>query len=135
MNTVIPHLKELLNSVDVSNIPYQKGNNIYIGRSCVRKVKYGYKTFYNKKFVAETFSKVAAITLAKLSNTHEDKLFQIKKLDNIIHKNFNDCLFYKNASKKSKDSLAQSVLDVRIDVSTAKIDNAVSELLDILHTN
>ena len=134
MNTVIPHLKQLLTSIDINLFPYQKGNSIYIGKSCVKKYPKSFKIFTNKKFVAETFTKLAALTIAKSkANTHLQN--KICELDSKIEKHYNDCIFYKNALEKTKDKFKEDVLSTRLDISTAKIDCAVEELVNIFKVN
>lgn len=134
MNTVIPHLKQLLTNIDIKLFPYQRGDNIYIGNSCVKKQKQSFKVFSNKKFVAETFTKLAALTLAK-HNFDEMTKIQVCKLDQNIEKHYNDCVFYKHSMKKTKDKWKEDLLETRLEISSAKIDDAVEELVNIFTKN
>ena len=134
MNTVIPHLQELLNSIDITKLPYEKGNVIYIGNSCVKKTAGGYKIFKRKKFVAETFSKIAAVILAK-EHVSLINFNKIKNLDMTIEKHFNDCVFYKNILNSSSNYTNKQVLENRLQISTEKIKFAFKELSNILFVN
>lgn len=134
MNTVIPHIKQLLSDIDISLLPYQKGNKIYIGKSCIQKTNNGYKTFNNKKFICGSFTKIAAIIIAKDVDILPHKLKQIKELDTIVEKHVTDCIFYKNAYTKSKDAFRKAVLESRYTSSSEKITMALDKLSNILYS-
>ena len=130
MNTAIPHINELLDSLDITMFPYVKGNCIYVGKSCVRKENnHLYKVFYSKKFVAKTFSKTAAITIARrYAQGRTAVLDNILDLDSIIEKNYNDCIFYSHVGKNTKNRVTQATMQDRLDIGKSKIDLAVEEL-------
>ena len=102
--------------------------------SCVKKQRQSFKVFSNKKFVAETFTKLAALTLAKHNFDEHTKIY-VCKLDKNIEKHYNDCVFYKHSIKKTKDKWKEDLLETRLDISSAKIDNAVEELVNIFTKN
>lgn len=135
MNTAIPHLQDILNTIDISLLPYQKGNKIYIGKACIKKHRNTYKIFRNKKFIGQSFTKLAALILAKNQNVELATLENVKQLDHQVEKNFHDCVFYKNVVKSSKDDKQKAVLECRYDVSVDKINIAVNKLSNILFSN
>lgn len=130
MNTAILHIKDLIESIDITMFPYVKGNCIYIGKSCVRKEhKHLYKVFYSKKFVARTFSKVAALTIARhYAQGRDSTLTHILSLDNIIEKHYNDCVFYSNVGKNTNSRVTMNTMQDRLEISKSKINYALEEL-------
>lgn len=110
--------------------PYQKGDNIYIGQSCVREIhKQHYKVFYKKKFVAETFTKTAAVVLARLYERQQRVYLEsVLELDGIIEKNYNDCTFYKNTGERTRNTITKAVLEDRLAIGVSKINRAAEQL-------
>ncbi len=130
MNTAIHHINELFESLDITMFPYVKGNCIYVGKACVRtEHKCLYKVFHNKKFIAKTFSKTAALTIARqYAKGLTESLDQILILDNVIEKNYNDCIFYSHVGKSTSNEITMSTMQDRLDIGKSKIDRAVEEL-------
>ena len=92
-------LEELVNSVDLSVIPYQKGNSIRIKHYVIRKAWHGYLIYDTKanKQVTSYYSKSAAVAHVH-SCVHDRKtnIADIEKLDNLLSKHHVDSLFHKN---------------------------------------
>lgn len=130
MNTVIPRLKQLLNDIDIKLFPYQKGNAIYIGNTCIRKSNRAYKIFQNKKYKTETFTKVAALSLAR-SDFSVKIMHDVKTLDDKIRKNYNDCVFYKNSMEQTKDNFKKQVLETRYEIGAENMNQAAEHLSNI----
>lgn len=106
--------------------PVKIKNTIYVGYFGVNKQANGlYKVFniVEKKTLHHTFSKAAAIALAKIYATNYSN-FYVKKvldLDEQYSKHCVDQLFYVNTLKNSKDIDKIEVAEVRLDITQAKI--------------
>ena len=59
---LLKQLEEIVNSVDLTVIPYQRGNSIRIKHFVIRKRKHGYRIYYRQanKQVTSYYSKAAA---------------------------------------------------------------------------
>ena len=133
----ISELKALIEQ-GLENIPfpYVKGNSVRIGNMVVRTSKNGNFVFDMKckKQVAHTFSKTAAIAIAK--NCAHGKKYIIEdvlRIDHEIEKNYNDAVFFQHSYKKSDDELRKEVLECRLDIATSKIDQGRSRLEDYIY--
>mgnify|MGYP001434338770 FL=1 len=133
----ISELKALIEQ-GLENIPfpYVKGNSVRIGNMVVRTSKNGNFVFDMKckKQVAHTFSKTAAIAIAK--NCAHGKKYIIEdvlRIDHEIEKNYNDAVFFQHSYKKSDDELRKEVLECRLDIATTKIDKGRSRLEDYIY--
>lgn len=133
----ISELKALIEQ-GLENIPfpYVKGNSVRIGNMVVRTSKNGNFVFDMKckKQVAHTFSKTAAIAIAK--NCAHGKSYIIEdvlRIDHDIEKNYNDAVFFQHSYKKSDDELRKEVLECRLDIATTKIDKGRSRLEDYIY--
>jgi|TARA_B100000925_G_scaffold59951_1_gene40141 hypothetical protein len=112
-------------------IPYQKGNSIRIKNMVIRGHKNGYRLFdiTNNKHVTTTFTKTAAVAIAKL--TAEDADFKMKdiiKLDDKVAKHYMDALYAKNTIKMGGSAERIDTAEVRFEIAT---DNAWVALADI----
>jgi len=133
----ISELKALIEQ-GLENIPfpYVKGNSVRIGNMVVRTSKNGNFVFDMKckKQVAHTFSKTAAIAIAK--NCAHGKKYIIEdvlRIDHEIEKNYNDAVFFQHSYKKSDDELRKEVLECRLEIATTKIDKNRSRLEDYIY--
>lgn len=108
-------------------IPIKDKNQIQIGKYSILKKKNGYtiKNLKDKSILARTYSKTAAIALAKNIDRKNNIKQQVLYLDNLIHKNYVDCLFYKNSLKsKQLNCDLKDCLKIRLDFSFQKIEEA-----------
>lgn len=91
--------------------------------------KQHYKVFYKKKFVAETFTKTAAVVLARLYERQQRVYLEsVLELDGIIEKNYNDCTFYKNTGERTRNTITKAVLEDRLAIGVSKINRAAEQL-------
>lgn len=135
-NKLSKELDSLLNSsIDMSSFPYVKGNSIRIGKYVVRTNRKGYYKVFScedNKLLTETFSKRAALALAKTLATRENHSVTCEKiiqLDKEIQKWYNDCVFYKNTIIKTKDDIKRDIISTRYDIAKQKT-NTVKDQLD-----
>lgn len=130
--TLASDLRELLSKpIDPSLFPYKVGSKINIGSYSIAKCKsggYTIKCYKTNQIIEETFSKAAAIAIAKSLNKNKHVTPRIKHLDDIIMKNKNDCMFYKHTLDKTKDETKWEVTATRYDISLARLAEAREKL-------
>ena len=89
--TLLKELQHLIeDKLDPSLFPYQKGNSIRIGKIVVRDSKKGFLIYdcQENKQVAITFSKTAALALAKSLSKGTNNMSTVMDLDKTIQKNY-----------------------------------------------
>jgi len=132
---ILSQLEELVNSVDLSVIPYQKGNSIRIKHYVIRKAWHGYLIYDTKenKQVTSYYSKSAAVAHVYCCvHNRTFKISEIAKLDNLLSKHHVDSLFYKNTIEKSKDELKRSVAESRLDIALTYTHDAKAKLMQYI---
>jgi hypothetical protein len=120
MTNLVKELESLLNNnISPSMFPVKKGNIIKVDKFDCMPTKYGYRVFDTKqqKNIAETFTKTAALALAKCCSANKNYNKKILELDKIIEKHYNDCVFYKNTLRKSTDTVKLEMTRTRFDIS------------------
>ena len=125
--TLLKDLQNLIEeNLDPSMFPYQKGNSIRIGKMVVRDSKNGFLIYDCKdnKQVAITFSKTAALALAKSISNGTDNIDKVLDLDKTIEKNFTDALFFTNTLKITKDDFKKDITLTRLELATARTAEA-----------
>jgi len=101
-------LQELLaRDIDPVYFPVKKGNKINIGSFSIAATSDGYsiKSYKTNRVVAITYSKSAAVAIAKNLSKNKDIIEKVLELDKIIEKNTIDCVFYKHIMKVTKNSI------------------------------
>lgn len=118
-NLQVEALKELINKIDPSDFPIKKGKTIYIGKTIVRPSRGKWAIFDIKSncMIAKTFCKHSAVALAK--NYAKNKIIsqEIIDIDTNLAKHYNDCLFYQNIMKKTKNPVTADVTEMRYEIS------------------
>jgi len=133
--TLLKELQHLIeDKLDPSMFPYQKGNSIRIGKIVVRDSKKGFLIYdcQENKQVAITFSKTAALALAKSLSKGTNNIKTVMDLDNTIRKNYMDALFFTNTIKTTKDDFKRDVVLTRLEIAKARTANAKSALDSII---
>ena len=128
---ILKELQEIIeDNLDPSMFPYQKGNSIRIGKFVIRDSRAGFLIYdiESNRQVAKTFCKTAAIALAKNLTKGKDNTKRVLDLDRIIEKHYNDCVFYKNTIKKTKDELRKEVITVRYEIAKSITSDAKKRL-------
>ena len=128
--TILKDLQELVDKIELSELPYQKGNTIRIGHMLVQKRKDDYTVYDTKqnKHVARLFCKTSAVALARCLSKGYNPSKKIQELDQIIQKNYIDCLFYKNTIQKTKDSNIKEIIEIRYDIAKKRTQDAREKL-------
>jgi|TARA_R110000772_G_scaffold170455_1_gene282358 hypothetical protein len=133
--TLLKELQHLIeDKLDPSLFPYQKGNSIRIGKIVVRDSKKGFLIYdcQENKQVAITFSKTAALALAKSLSKGTNNMSTVMDLDKTIQKNYMDALFFTNTIKTSKDEFKKDVVLTRLEIAKARTAIAKSALDSII---
>ncbi|MBE27471.1 MAG: hypothetical protein CMN33_07285 [Saprospirales bacterium] len=132
---LLTQLEELVNSIDLSVIPYQKGNSIRIKHFVIRKSWHGYLIYDTKenKQVTSYYSKTAAVAhvhccIHKQNYSVDD----IRRLDNTLSKHHIDSLFYKNTIETTKDKLKYDVAELRLDIALHHTTDAKAKLMQYI---
>lgn len=127
--------KELLRliekNLDPSMFPLQKGNKINIGSFSIMPSSaggYTVKCYKTNAIIAETYTKTAALAIAKTLSKKNNMVKRIMELDNIIAKNQIDCMFYKNTIKKTKNPVVFESTMFRYDICKQKTIHAREQL-------
>lgn len=127
---ILKDLQEIIeDNLDPSMFPYQKGNSIRIARFVIRQSRAGYLVYdiESNKQVAKTFCKTAAIAFAK--NLHKGRdTRRVLDLDKTIEKHYNDCVFYKNTIRKTKDEMRKEITTVRYEIAKTITSDAKKRL-------
>ena len=133
--TLLKDLQHLIETnLDASLFPYQKGNSIRIGKIVVRDSKKGFLIYdcQENKQVAITFSKTAALALAKSLAKGHNNTNTVMQLDQTIQKNYMDALFFTNTIKTTNDEFKKDVTLTRLEIAKARTANAKSALDSII---
>jgi len=134
MNKLATDLQKLIDAGSKKYpLPYKKGNSIRLGHVIIRAKKDGFILFDCKEGlqICMTASKHGALAAAKtyLANKDIDKVL---RLDHNYNKHDNDCAFYANTIKKSKDVFKKEIARTRLDISEAERSCLVNDLEAII---
>jgi hypothetical protein len=128
-------LEQFINeSVSKLAIPSCRGNTVKIKNYLIRKTKTGYIVVdtVNNNQVAHTSFKTSAIAIAKSLAEGKNIISQVLYLDNMILKNYNDAVFYKNVIQKSKDLQVRESRRARLEIALDRTTFAKQSLEDFI---
>lgn len=111
-------------------IPVKKGNTILIGNYAIRHSNESYLIFDCKlnKMIDKTFSRAAAIAIAKFLNFGVDISKKVHYLDDILQKNYADAIFYKNIIKNTSNETTRAIRKARLQIALEKTEAAYADL-------
>lgn len=117
-------------NIDETLFPYKKGNSIRIGHIAIRQTPKDYIVFNCKtnSMVARTFCKSSAVALARTLATGKDFTSRILDLDNVIQKNYIDCIFYKHIIAKTTDDVRREITQTRYEIARHRTQMSRSKL-------
>ena len=134
MIDIAKELKNLVEKpIDPALFPIEKNDTIFIGNCSVVKKQSNWAVLKNKKTKLVTQTKTAAIAAAHRLLTHRPQLGEIARLDNVISKNINDCVFYKNYLKTSRKTEDLECVSIRLEDSTLRIKDARDKLESFIY--
>lgn len=131
INLVRQGLRKLLNdNIDPSLFPVKRGDKINIGSYSVagKKGDYTVKSYRTNDIVAKTFTKTAAIAIAKNLAKKKNIIPKVMELDQIIAKHKTDCMFYEYTIKVSSNPITREATRTRWDISMQLSNNAKEKL-------
>jgi hypothetical protein len=128
---ILKQLEEIVNSVDLTVIPYQKGNSIRIRQYVIRRSKHGYLIYDCKenKQITSLYSKTAAVAWANCLINNKDYFRSIRELDDNLSKHHIDTIFYKNTIENARDETRKMTAEMRLDIALAKTQEAKAKLM------
>lgn len=130
-NVAIEGLKDLVNqaNIDPTLFPVKNGNRINIGSYSIKHTDglYSIKSYKSNRIVAQTYTKAAALAVAKLLSKNKP-INQVLRLDDIAAKYRNDCMFYQYTMKVTENPVRWESTWVRYDIAKAKEQDALSEI-------
>lgn len=136
MNTdsLIKDLEDIINSIDLSLLPYQKGNSVRIKNYIIRKNQKGFLIYDCKtnKQVTKTHFKNSAIAIVKNLVYGKDIINSVKILDNDLLKHYNDAVFYKHKIKNTDDLFVRETRKIRLSVSVEETDRIRQNLEEFI---
>ena len=124
---LLNNFKEIVDNVDVSVLfPSKSGNRLNIGSYSIRSSKNGYlvRSYKTNTIIAETYSKSAAIAIAKTLSKKQEHLSKILELDQVIRKHHTDCIFYKHTMRTTTNPIKYESTSFRYEISKHKTDEA-----------
>ena len=130
-SNLVKELKKLIEeNLDPSMFPYAKGNSIRIGSLVIRENKKGFHIhdLKTKDHIATTFSKTAAVAIAKNLAKGHNIIANAIDLDKVIEKNFSDALFYSHTLRTTKDEMKKEVTETRLDIAKIRTEDAKRHL-------
>jgi len=130
-SNLVEELKKLIEeNIDPSMFPYAKGNSIRIGSLVIRENKKGFHIhdLKTKNHIATTFSKTAAVAIARNLAKGNNVTTAAIDLDKVIEKNFSDAMFYSHTLRTTKDEMKKDVTETRLDIAKSRTENAKRHL-------
>ena len=129
---IVYQLKDFVDSsVDTVLFPVKTKNRINIGSYSIKETKgiFTIKCYKSKSIVAQTYTKAAAIAIAKsLSKNKNGITPNIIELDKVAGKHRNDCVFYRYTLKKTKNQLTRETTMYRFEISHQKQQEAIDKI-------
>lgn len=134
---VADNLRELIDSTPIESymFPVKKGNRINIGSYSVAETETGYsvKSYKTNNIIAETYTKEAAIAIAKnYAKNKPINLSNILSIDSHLIKHKLDCMFYKNSLKNAKDYDRYQVIYTRYEISKHSVNQDKERLYQFI---
>lgn len=134
-NKFAQNLENLINeSVRDAVIPSYRENTVKIKNYLIRKTRQGYVVFdiVSNTQVAYTNFKTSAVALAKSLTEGKDSKRKVLYLDNVLLKNYNDAVFYKNIIQKTKDQQIKESRRICLDIALDRTNFAKKQLEDFI---
>lgn len=124
---------DVLISKEAENIPYKKGNIVYIKQyGIIKKDRHCFIIQYKGQKIATMFDKTSAWALVKHLLRDDQKLVnEVLEADRQLSKYYNDSLFYLNILANTKDETRSFVAETRLDISQAEIVRYIDVIGDL----
>jgi hypothetical protein len=132
---IVDEIQALIDKpTDPTLFPVEKNGRILVGRYSVKQSKTGYIVYNEKKqSVATLETKIAAVALAKMLNRNQTPKQEIERLDRMIAKHTQDCVFYDCVLKSTDDAERRQNLDGKLWHARSKICDAQDKLAGYIY--
>jgi len=132
-HSLLKDLQDLVNKIEVIDMPYQKGNHIRIGPTIITERRRDFAV-YNTKTKQEfiMFCKTGAVALAKDFANKRSNKSRILELDRRIEKNYMDCMFFRHSLRQAKTQERKDILACRYEIAKAETQSAKDKLDDFI---
>jgi hypothetical protein len=123
-------LKEFVdNNVDTVLFPVKTKDRINIGSYSIKPSKgmYSIKSYKTNEVVAQTYTKAAALAIAKLLNKKQS-VDNILRLDDVAAKHKTDCIFYRYTINTTDSELKRDITQCRYDIARACERTVIDEI-------
>ena len=114
-------LKEFVdNNINTVLFPVKSKNRINIGSYSIKPTRgiYSIKCYKTNEVVAQTYTKAAALAIAKLLNKKQS-VDNILRLDDVAAKHKTDCIFYRYTINTTDSELKRDITQCRYDIARA----------------
>jgi len=132
---IVDEIQALIDKpTDPTLFPIEKKGRILVGKYSAKKTKTGYTVFNeNKQPVTKLETKIAAVALAKMLNKNKTPQLEIERLDRMIAKHTQDCVFYDQVFKTTDDQERRQDLDMKLWNARSKILDAEDKLASYIY--
>jgi len=123
-------LKQLVDTtLDPALFPVKDGKIINIGSYSIKYYcgTYKIKSYKTGNIVASTYTKAAALAVAKMLNKNKS-IDSILSLDDIAAKHRTDCIFYNHILEKTDNPIKFDSTLTRYDISMQKQEDAIEKI-------
>jgi hypothetical protein len=130
MTSTAEILKEFVdNNVDTVLFPVKTKNRINIGSYSIKPSKgmYSIKCYRTNEVVAKTYTKAAALAIAKSLNKNCN-VDHILRLDDVAAKHRTDCMFYHYTINTTDSEVKRDVTQTRYDISKSCEQTVLEEI-------
>jgi len=133
---IVDEIQALIDKpTDPTLFPIEKKGRILVGKYSVKQCETGYTVFdENKQPVTKLETKIAAVALAKMLNKNKTPQLEIQRLDRMIAKHTQDCVFYDQVFKTTDDRERRQDLDMKLWHARSKILDAEDKLASYIYT-
>lgn len=126
---LIKEIENLINSpVDASLFPVKKGKRILISQYTVTENNSFFVVHKKNKTLGTFYTKLAAIACVREYEKNRPYLMEIKRLDRILEKQLNNCVFYRNKMHNSKDAETKQCATIRFEDARSHIKEVRDKL-------
>jgi len=132
---IIDEIQALINKpIDPTLFPMENKGRILVGKCSVKQSRTGYTVYNeNKQTVATLQTKLAAVALAKMLNKNQTPKQEIERLDRMIAKHTQDCVFFDAVFKIAEDTERKQNLDMKLWHARSKILDAEDKLSSYIY--
>lgn len=132
---IVDEIQALIDKpTDPTLFPVEKKGRILVGKYSVKQSKTGYTVYSDKRQpVAQLETKIAAVALAKMLNKNQTPKQEIERLDRMIAKHTQDCVFYDQVFNSIDNNERRQDIDTKLWHSRSKILDAEDKLASYIY--